>query len=307
MRRIIYFLKTALENIQINKAMAFFSLISLSLTLMLFGLFLLFYYNVQSLLELIQEDVHFSIYLSDPVKEDVIGRIKEKLSADSRILSFEYISKEKALQLFHKEFQDDSLIKSLGGNPLPASFEVKVKAAHQELKKMVSIINPLKEIPGVEEVQYGADWLENLDRFLKVLGMIGVGIGGFLGVAVMTIISNTVRLHFYNRKEEIEIMRLIGATHHFIKIPFFMEGSFMGFLSGGVSVLMLFLIFHFSKMRLQSVGGGVLGGILELRFLPVEFLLGIVVAGGILGGIGGVISLTHLLRLRIPVDESGRN
>jgi cell division transport system permease protein len=306
MRRVIYFFKTALENIQINRVMAFFSLISLSLTLMLCGLFLLFYYNVQSLLELIQEDVHFSIYLSDPVKEEVIGRIKEKLSADSRILSFDYISKEKALALFNKEFQDDSLIKSLGGNPLPASFEVKVKAAYQEPKKLVSIIDPLREISGVEEVQYGSDWLENLNRFLKVLRMIGIGIGGFLGVAVMTIIANTVRLHFYNRKEEIEIMRLIGATHYFIKIPFFMEGSLMGFLSGGVSVLMLFLMFHFSRMRLQAVGG-LLGGVLELRFLPVEFLLGIIMAGGILGGIGSFISLTHLLRLRVQVDESGRN
>ena len=306
MRQMIYFFKTALENIQINRVMAFFSLVSLSLTLMLFGLFLLFYYNVQSLLESIQEEVHFSIYLSDPVKNDVVEKIKEKLSADTRIFSFDYISKEEALTLFHKEFQDDSLIKSLGGNPLPASFEVKVKAAYQEPKKLIPIIAPIKEIAGVEEVQYGSDWLENLNRFLKVLRMIGVGIGGFLAVAVMTIIANTVRLHFYNRKEEIEIMKLIGATHRFIKIPFFMEGSFMGFLSGGVAVVMLFFMFHFSKKHLQSVGG-ILGGILELRFLPTEFLFGLILAGGVLGGIGSFISLTHLLRLRIPVDESGRN
>lgn len=306
MRQMIYFFKTALENIQINRIMAFFSLVSLSLTLMLFGLFLLFYYNVQSLLALMQEDVHFSIYLSDPVKNDVIEGIKEKLSGDARILSFNYISKEEALKLFHEEFQGDALIKSLGGNPLPASFEVKVKPAFQEPQKLVSIIDPIKEISGVEEVQYGSDWLENLNRFLKVLRMIGIGIGGFLAVAVMTIIANTVRLHFYNRKEEIEIMKLIGATHRFIKIPFFMEGSLMGFLSGGVAVLMLFLMFHFSKMHLQSVGG-ILGGILELRFLPTEFLIGLILAGGVLGGIGSFISLTHLLRLRIPVDESSQN
>jgi cell division transport system permease protein len=306
MRQMVYFFKTALENIRINKVMAFFSLISLSLTLMLFGLFLIFYHNVQNLLETMQEDVHFSIYLSDPIKEETIKKIKEKLSGDPRILTFDYISKEKALELFHKDFKDDALIKSLGGNPLPASFEVKVKAAYQEPKKLITIIAPIKEISGVEEVQYGSDWLENLNRFLKVLRMIGVGIGSFLAVAVMTIIANTVRLHFYNRKEEIEIMKLIGATHRFIKIPFFVEGSFMGFMSGGVAVLMLSLMFHFSKKQLQSVGG-VLGGILELKFLPIEFLLGLILAGGILGGIGSFISLTHLLRLRIPVEESARS
>jgi hypothetical protein len=69
---------------------------------------------------------------------------------------------------------------------------------------------------------------------------------------------------------------------------------------------MLSLMFHFSKKQLQSVGG-VLGGILELKFLPIEFLLGLILAGGILGGIGSFISLTHLLRLRIPVEESARS
>jgi len=306
MRRMAYFLKAALENLQINRVMAFFSLVSLSLTLALFGLFLLFYYNLQTLLASIQEGVHFSVYLSDPVKNETVERMKEKLASDARILSFNYISKEEALKLFHKDFREDVLIKSLGENPLPASFEVKVKAGFQEPQKLVAIINPIKEVPGVEEVQYGSDWLENLNRFLKVLRMIGLGIGSFLAVAVMTIIANTVRLHFYNRKEEIEIMKLIGATHSFIKIPFFMEGSLMGLLSGGVAAALLFLMFHFSKTGLQSIGG-VLGGATELRFLPVEFLLGLILAGGILGGIGSVISLTHLLRLRIPNDERGRS
>jgi cell division transport system permease protein len=235
-----------------------------------------------------------------------VERIKEKLSSDGRILSFDYISKEEALKLFHRDFQEDSLIKSLGSNPLPASFEIKVKAGYQEPQKLVAIIDPIKEMPGVEEVQYGSDWLENLNRFLKVLRLIGVGIGGFLAVAVMTIIANTVRLHFYNRKEEIEIMKLIGATHRFIKIPFFIEGSFMGLLSGGVAAALLFFMFHFSKTRLQSIGG-VFGGAMELRFLPIEFLLGLILAGGILGGMGSFISLTHLLRLRIPIDERARS
>lgn len=306
MRQMVYFFKAALENLRINRVMALFSLISLSLTLTLFGLFLLFYYNVQALLVSIQEGVHFSVYLSDPVRNDAVERIKEKLSADARILSFDYISKEEALKLFHKDFQEDSLIKSLGANPLPASFEVKVKAGYQEPQKLVAIIDPIKEMPGVEEVQYGSDWLENLNRFLRVLKMIGAGIGGFLAVAVMTIIANTVRLHFYNRKEEIEIMKLIGATHRFIKIPFFMEGSFMGLFSGGIAAALLFFIFHFSKTRLQAIGG-IFGGAMELRFLPAELLLGLILAGGILGGIGSFISLTHLLRLRIPIDERGRS
>lgn len=303
MRQTFYFFKTALENMQINKMMAFFSLISLSLTLMLFGFFLLFYYNIQNLFFLIREDVHFSVYLSEGLGEEAVAEIKRKLSADERILSFDYISKEKALEFLDREFQGKAIVESLGENPLPASFEVKVKAPYQEVEKLVSIIEPIRKYSGVDEVQYGSDWLKNLNHFLGVLRIVGIGFGGFLGIAVMTIIANTIRLHFYNRKEEIEIMRLIGATHRFIKIPFFMEGSLMGLISGGVAVLMLFVVFYFSGTHLESIEG-VFHGILEVQFLPIELLLGLIVGGGMLGGIGSVISLAHLLKLRTQNDAN---
>lgn len=303
MKRSIYFLKTAFENFQINRLMAFFSLVSLSLTLMLFGFFLLFYYNVQNLLQTAQEDVQFSIYLYDAATEEDIGRIKETLSSDDRILSFHYISKHEALELFNKEFRDDALLKTLGGNPLPASFEVKVKVIHQDPKNLAKIVENFQKFPGVEEVQYGSEWLKNINTFLNLLKKIGVGIGSLLAVTVMAIIANTIRLHFYNRKEEIEIMKLIGASHGFIKIPFFLEGSFLGMLSGALSVAMLFLLFYFSEKHFQSIGGFI-GGMPKLRFLPTVVLSGMIFGGGLLGGIGSFISLSHLLKFR--ESPSGR-
>lgn len=306
MRSLYYFLKTALENIQINKIMAFFSLISLSLTLTLFGLFLLFYYNVQSLLLTLQEDVQFSIYLRDTADREAIELIREKLQADGGILSFKYISKEEALGIFKKEFHDEGLIKNLGANPLPASFEVKVKASEQDPQKLTARVERFKGLLGVEEVQYGSEWLQNLDGFLKLLRMIGIGVGGIVATAVAAIIANTVRLHFYNRKEEIEVMRLIGASHAFIKIPFFLEGSFMGFLSGGTSVLILFGLYRLYESRLQTVGG-MIGAALPLRFLPAQTLLAMIGGGGILGGIGSFISLNHLFRLRLSSDGKKRS
>jgi len=301
MRQILYFLKTAVENLQISRMMAFFSLLSLSLTLTLFGVFLLFYYNVQNLLQTMQEDVQFSIYLSDGAAEEDIQSIQERLSDDERISSVTYISKEEALTIFKKEFHDESLLKSLGGNPLPASFEVKVKSAYQSPQQLSVMVDRFKRLPGVEEVEYGSEWLQNLDAFLKLLKKVGVGVGGLLAVAIVTIIANTVRLHFYSRKDEIEIMKLIGATHSFIKIPFFIEGSLIGFMSGVISVLMLFALFHFAKPHLQSIGG-MIGGFLNPLFLPVPFLLGITAGGGVLGGVAGFLSLSVLLKARFPAD-----
>lgn len=306
MRQLFYFLRTAVENLQINRMMAFFSFLSLSLTLTLFGVFLLFYYNVQNLLQSMQEDVQFSIYLSDETAEEAVRAIRERLSSDDRISSVTYISKEEALAIFKKEFHDESLLTSLGGNPLPASFEVKVKAAYQDPQQLSVMIDRFRRLPGVEEIEYGSEWLRNLDAFLKLLKKIGIGVGGLLSVAIVTIIANTVRLHFYSRKDEIEVMKLIGATHRFIKIPFFIEGSLIGLISGWISVLTLFALFHFARLHLQSIGG-MIGGFLNPLFLPAPFLFGMTAGGGLLGGVAGFLSLSVLLKGRFSGDGKKQN
>ncbi len=299
MRQFYYHLKTAVENIQLNQTMGFFSLISLGLTLMLFGVFLLFYGNVQGFVQTMRESVQFSIYLKDSADQNAIHKIKEGLNDDPRILSSTYISKEEALKIFNESFHDKELITRLGENPLPASFEVVVKADYQEAKSLEAVIRTFKVFPGVEEVQYGSEWLENLNTFLSVLRLIGVGIGGFLAVTVTTNIANTVRLHFYNRREEIEIMKLIGATHGFIKIPFFIEGLLMGAMSGLIAVILLFFLFDYAKGYLD-VSLGTMGRFGDLQFLPLNLLFALMLAGSVLGGVGSYISLNHLLRLRNP-------
>ena len=121
-------------------------------------------------------------------------------------------------------------------------------------------------------------------------------------VTVITNIANTVRLHFYNRREEIEIMKLIGATHSFIKIPFLIEGLLMGAMSGVLAVVFLFFIFDYVKDHLE-VFLGMMGSLEGLQFLPINILLALIFSGSALGGIGSFISLNHLLRLRNPDYE----
>jgi len=302
MRQFFYHFKTAIENIQLNQTMGFFSLISLGLTLMLFGVFMLFYGNVQGFVQTMRESVQFSIYLKDSADQNAIHKIKEGLNDDKRILSSTYISKEEALKIFNESFHDQGLIERLGENPLPASFEVIVKSDYQQAKALEAIIDTFKVFSGVEEVQYGSEWLENLNAFLNLLRLIGVGIGGFLAVTVTTNIANTVRLHFYNRREEIEIMKLIGATHGFIKVPFFIEGLLMGVMSGVIAVVLLFFLFDYTKGYLE-VFLGTIGSFGGLQFLPLNLSFGLMFAGSALGGIGSYISLNHLLRLRNPDYE----
>lgn len=266
---------------------------------MIFGVFLLFYGNVQSFVQSMRESVQFSIYLKDSADQEAVRKIREQLNNDQRILSSTYISKDDALKIFNTSFHDEGLIERLGENPLPASFEVIVKADYQETQSLEAIIQTFAVFSGVEEVQYGSEWLENLNTFLNLLRLVGVGVGGFLAVTVTTNIANTIRLHFYNRREEIEIMKLIGATHGFIKIPFFIEGLLMGAMSSVIAVILLYILFGAAKGYLEGFLGS-MGSIEGLQFLPMDFVFGLMLAGSALGGIGSYISLSHLLRLRNP-------
>jgi septal ring factor EnvC (AmiA/AmiB activator)/cell division protein FtsX len=281
----------------LNRSLALFSVITLTLTLTLFGFFLLFYFNVTGLLSSIQRDVEFSIYLNETIAEEEIALIHKTLTADLRVSSFRYLSKEDALALFKKEFQSETLVKHLGTNPLPASFEVNVRPAYQNPQEIGRLSQEMSKFSGVDEVQYGAEWLQNFSDFITLLNFSGLAIGTLLGIAVVTIIAHAVRLHFYDRHEEVEIMKLIGATPRFIKNPFLLEGMLLGAISGGLSCTAIFSLFNFFDSHLTEVGG-VVGKLVTLQFLPPQAITGMVLAGAFLGGMGGEISLTYSMRFR---------
>jgi len=297
-----YFIKIALGNVKDHWVITFSTLVSMSLTLMLFGLFLLFYYNVQGIMQAIRADVHVSIYLADSARRVEEDLLRERLTTDPAVLSVEFISKEAAYQIFKKEFQDETLIKNLGENPLPASFEVKMRGGDLDPQKLSEWVTRIKKQVGVGEVQYGRQRLKDLHTFVAILGRVGAGIGLLLTVTVVTLISNTIQLQFYHRKDEIEMMQLIGASRSFIRIPFILEGAAIGLISGAGALLILSFLFHIAQTFLQWFTG-TFPLFLNVRFLPTEILAAVVVAGGVLGAIGGALSLAHLLRPSRPLGD----
>jgi len=305
MRLFLYYLRSALQNIYLNRSSAFFSVITLTLTLMLFGIFLLVYHNISSFLSSIQKDVEISVYLNDGILDEEVQFIHGTLKKDERVSSFRYLSKEDALLKFENDFSGDRLLQYLGTNPLPSSFEVNIKPVYQNPDDMAQITTQIRKFAGVEEVQYGVEWLKNFSDFLTLIKFFGVGIGGGLAVAVVTIIAHAIRLHFYDRSEEVEIMKLIGATHRFIKNPFLLEGIILGTLGGALSCTAIFGLFRYVDTHLTSVGG-IIGKLLQLHFLPPYVIAGMLLSGAFLGGIGGELSLTYLLRFRAKALPKSR-
>jgi cell division transport system permease protein len=152
----------------------------------------------------------------------------------------------------------------------------------------------LEKIEGVEEVAYTEQWLERFEGLIYILKVAGLSMGGLLCLAVLFIITNTIKLTIYSRRDEIEIIKLVGATDWFIKIPFLIEGAIQGIFSGLISITVLFLVYTlFSLKKMHLLGLGVL----KIIFLPTEYLVFILSLGLILGLMGSLIAVGRFFDL----------
>ena len=180
------------------------------------------------------------------------------------------------------------LLEGLSRNPLPASFEVvftdveSPETGPQRIKKVI------EQLDGVDEVQYSEEWLKQFKGLLGLIRMTGLIIGGLLCLGILFIITNTIKLTIYSRKEEIEILKLVGATDWFVKIPFLLEGAIQGILSGILALLILlsgYYLFTAEKLLFTGVG------VFDLIFLPPKYSLLIFLASIILGLAGSLIAV----------------
>ena len=154
----------------------------------------------------------------------------------------------------------------------------------------------LKRIPGITEVQYGEEWVRRFNLFLNFMRLLGALLGAFLVVAVIFIVSNTIKLTIYARRDELEVMSLVGATRFFIKAPYLVEGVIQG---GAGAVLAMALLFGLYELFMYNADSfltfnPVTSG---LSFLPPEYLGAILLSGVVLGFVGSLTSLKRFITI----------
>lgn len=290
-----YYIEETIDNLKTNRLTAFLAILTLSLTLVILEIFLLLYYNLESITHSIRSDVKLVAFLSDDLSQKEIDMVKDVLTREKGTAGIRYVSKEKALEEFKVDLKDGGgILKDIGGNPLPASFEVKIAPGVQSDNEVRLFIERIKGIHGIEEISFSMDWINNLNAFLNFLKLVGLFLGSLLGAGVITIISNTIKLTIYSRSEEIEIMRLMGATNGFIKIPFLLEGSLMGSLGAGISLSLLAGIYTLLRVNTDYTGGFLWKGV-DLVFLPPVTIIYLFLLGTMLGCLGSGISLKRFL------------
>ena len=296
--RPLYLLREAMTNLRVNRGNVLIGIVTTAFTLVCFGVFLLLYLNLKNVSGTLQGDIEVVVYLDTGASEQVVSLVQKRLETEPAAVTLTFVSKEQALREFAEQFPEESLLlEGMEANPLPASVVVNLSPRFLDTESLSAFAERVKQLPGVTHVAYSQDWVDTLTLVVSYFELAAVVIGIILAMATVTIIANTIRLSLHTRKEEIEILRLIGATGIFIAIPYVIEGTILGAMGGGLSLAVLKGVFEFFRLELNASGWFVgVEHILPIFPRQVSFLL--VMTGMLLGCGSSVLSVFGLMKAR---------
>ncbi len=289
-----YFVRQAMRNMVENRLVHLIGLGTMVIAFLMFDAFILIFVNLNSWAQEQGRSLTMSIYFKGEPERAVIENIKKEL-LQYPVSITDFISKDDALKSLRKQLGEKAgLLDGLGENPLPASLEIVLSRDVSGDSLPYELKTRLERIHGIDEVQYSQEWVERFQAIMGAVKIIGLVFGGLLFLAALFIITNTVKLTIYSRKDEIEILKLVGATNRFVKIPFLIEGSIQGFLGGSVALIVLFLVYVaiITKVDL-SIGFASL----DIIFLSPQFVLLLLLMSSIIGFIGSTVSLGRFFRI----------
>jgi len=288
-RALAYFFEEALISLWRSRLVNALSVGTIAVSLFVLGAFLTVAANLNEIVTRWTEKVQVTLYLDDRVEPRITDLLRDRLRDDPAVERVEPVSREEALSRFRALFRDlRTLPEDLGENPFPASFEVTLKPSHQTPEAVTRLVRTYEKAPGVEEIQYDLLWIQRLSTAVRLVRGIGAFLGGILVIAGIFTIANVIRLTVYARQDELEIMRLVGATQAYVRGPFIVEGMLQGGLGGLVSVALLWLAFQVAA-RDAVASSDLLGRAAVI--LPQEICFGLVVGGMLVGILGSALSL----------------
>lgn len=289
LRALLYFFEEAVSSLWRSRLIHALSIGTIAISLFVLGAFLAVASNLNDVVARWTRKVQVTFYLedglADPVRDSLIGRLRD----DPAVEEIESLSREQALDRFRTLFHDlRQLPDDLGENPFPASLEVTLRGDHGSAEEAQRLVARFESAPGVEEVQYDLLWIRRLATTVRLIRGAGGLLGGILVLAGVFTISNVIKLTVYARQDELDIMRLVGATRAYVRGPFVVEGMLQGGLGGLLSVVLLWLAFQvFARDALAA--SDIFGR--AVVFLPRELVAGIVLGGMLVGIVGSLVSL----------------
>ena len=298
MMRLGYFLRRAVKGMRQAVFVNVVAVLTIAIALFVVAVFSGVVGQVRGLLDAWSSDLVVAVYLEDELAAEARVRIRaaieEAAGHDARIME---VSKEEAMERLRASLADDAdILQGLENNPLPESIEIAGGVSRLGRERLEEFAAAIESMEGVDEVDFGRDWVGRLEGLVSLLAIAGLFLGGLILLAAMVTVSNTIKLAVFARKDEIEIMKLCGATDSFVRAPFLIEGllqGLMGSIIAGVAATFLWFVL------LPRVEAGLAEAFaMQISIAAPGYVLPLLVVGGAALGLGGAaLSLGRFLRV----------
>jgi len=281
----------AWDGLRRNPGLSLLSAASIGVSLYVLGLFLLLAFNLNLFVDALGRETQVQVYLKSNAAPEDVERLRAELSTDPAVASARHLSSEEARKRFQDTFPTlRDLSRRIGGDPFPASFELEMREGYRDRDALDRIVKSYARAPGVEDVRYDLGWVERLGGMVMLARRGGYGLGALLALAVMATVGAVVRLTVLARREEIEIMKLVGSTAAYIRGPFLLGAAAQGLAGGGLAFGILRLTYRL-LLRSEIYRANPFMAIVAGRFLPAEISLLLVAGGALLGFVAALLSL----------------
>ena len=293
--------KDLLRSWSQHTGMQFATLTVLAATFTVLSTVLLASLNLQRILDRWGESVNMTVYLQESAKPEQVSQLKRKIEELKVFSSMEFVSKEKAKSSFEEDLAHmlPSIAKDKSfGNPFPASFELGLKDKILKIRDtsvLDGIAQTITEMVGVEDVTYGQDWVKNYAALLSGVNRFGLILVAIMLFGGVLVIGNGLRSAIAQRRDEIEILELVGATYSMIRRPYVVDGALTGFLAGAFALIFTATIYHLgvdtlaSQINFLSIRS-------QVQFLDVRWMVAILATSTGFGFLGSYIFVREINR-----------
>ena len=280
-----YALREALAAYRRTPLLAALSVVAIAFALFVIGLFGLTAFNIRRAIEKVEEKVEIVAYLTDETTPAQLQGAQQEIRALPQVAALRHVTKTEALATAMAEMEEfKDVFSDLDNNPLPASFEVSMKPGSRSPEQVERVAKRIQAYPFVEDVRYGRDWLNTIYTLRRIAAGVAMVIGGAFALVAAIVIATAVRITVFARREEIGIMRLVGATDGFVQRPFLLEGLMSGLLGGVVAALLTYATYR------------VLGSTMfRVEWLPSEWIVMVVIAGTAFGLLSSLVAVRRHL------------
>lgn len=294
---IVYFISEALLSLRRGWRVSLLAVVTIAVSLFLGGLFALLGHNLKAQIARWQGEARVVVYFEPETGSEALHAARQEVEALAWVEEVTLVTLEDARARFRSTFPDlVEVLDDPDAEPLPPSLEIRLSPEAAARALTAEERTRFVELPGASWVDDDRAWLDRLAAVLRVLGAVGWALGGLLLAAAIFTISSVIRLTAYRYRDEIAVMRQIGATEFMIRCPYYLEGLFQGLAGGLVAVGALWWVY-------AALGndGGALGEALLGEFLPAGSIAAFLALGAAAGGIGAVSSLRREL---VEVDPA---